>query len=375
MKKKVLMVTPLLLITQIFSGCGSSDSEARNMEQLYAKQGVPVVVRELEYTSFSKYYEANADLSGLEESSAYAAISDKIDKINYKVGDYVNKDDVVLTFPTDNPAAKYYQAKVSYENAHATYDRMKSYFETGGLSRQDFDNARTQYEVARADWDAVQQSVLVRAPISGILTKIDVRESDNVEKDDELFTVARNDRMKARLWISDKQICTFKVGLPAVAEWNNISVTGRVAQVDMSMNKARQAFGVVVEFDNPENHIRCGITARVKVATYRNPEAIVINRADILKENRQNYVYVVSGDKCERRDITPGEEYGVRVEVIDGLKPGDTLIVEGQLHLEPGVKIMVKGNDDLSIAEPNGALEDEDKDMFYTAALNIIEKG
>ena len=352
MKKAVITTVMLLIVSQLVTGCGSSDSEAKNMEQLYAEQGVPVVVRSLEQTPFSKYYEANADLSGLEESSAYAAVADKIDKINYKVGDYVNKDDVVLTFPTDNPSAKYYQAKVSYENALATFERMKSYFETGGLSQQDFDNARTQYEVAKADWDAVQQSVLVRAPISGILTKINVRESDNVEKEDELFTVSQNDKMKAKLWISDKQICNFKVGLPAVAEWNDIAVNGQVAQVDMSMNKARQAFGVVVEFDNPDNKIRCGITAKVKIATYTNPDAVVINRADILKENQQSYVYVATGENCERRDITLGKEYGVKVEVAAGLQPGDALIVEGQLHLEPGVKISVK-NDSASGSTDN----------------------
>ena len=342
----------LLTLSALFiSGCGSTDGETKNMEQIYAEEGVPVKTEIIQPTSFIQQYENNAELTGLEESSAYAAISDKIDKILYKVGDFVDKDEVVLTFPTDNPAANYYQAKVSYENARASFERMKSYFETGGLSQQAFDNARTQYKVAEADWDAVRQSVQVRAPLSGIVTKIDVRESDNVREDDELFTVSSTDKMKAKIWVSEKQICDFKVNQPASAEWNGTIIEGRVAQVDISMNKQRQAFGVVLEFNNADNRFRCGVTARVKVATYSRDDAVVVERKNVLRENQRNYVFVAVGDICERRDVTPGKSNGTEMEIAAGLRPGDVLIVEGQMHLEPGVKIRVVDKADLASLE------------------------
>ena len=67
---------------------------------------------------------------------------------------------------------------------------MQQYFEAGGLSQQDFDNAEAAFRVAETDWDAVRQSVKVKAPIAGVLTRLNVRESDNVEEEDELFTVS-----------------------------------------------------------------------------------------------------------------------------------------------------------------------------------------
>ncbi|MBN1212584.1 MAG: efflux RND transporter periplasmic adaptor subunit [candidate division Zixibacteria bacterium] len=352
--RPITICSILLTLSALFlSGCGSSDGNAKNMEQIYLEEGVPVKVKPVQFTSFSKQNENNAELTGLVESSAFAAISDKIDKILYEVGDFVKKDDIVLTFPTDNPAAKYYQAKVSYENALALFERMKSYFETGGLSQQNFDNARTQYEVAKADWDAVQQSVLVRAPISGTVTKINVRESDNVNKDDELFTVSRTDKMKTKIWITEKQICDFRVNQPATAEWNGTIIEGRVAQVDMSLNKERQAFGVVLEFDNPGNRIRCGVTARVKVDTYSKAETVVVERKNVLRENQRFYVYVAVSDVCERHDVTLGESNGTEVEITAGLRPGDALIVEGQLHLVPGSKIRVMDDEDKLVTENN----------------------
>ena len=84
-------------------------------------------------------------MSGIKESNASAMVSDKVDKIHYRVGDKVRKDAVVVSFPTDNPAAHYYKAKVGFEHAQATLKRMQKLHENGGISLQDYENTRTHY--------------------------------------------------------------------------------------------------------------------------------------------------------------------------------------------------------------------------------------
>ncbi|MCK4573347.1 MAG: hypothetical protein KAU36_03205 [candidate division Zixibacteria bacterium] len=120
----------------IVSGCTRSNSESKNIEQIYAEEGVPVRTITVTTASFETGYKYNARLNGIRESSAYAAVSDKVDAIHVEVGDYVEKDSVLVTFPTDNPSAQYYQAKTTFENARATFDRMSNYYESGGLSAQ-----------------------------------------------------------------------------------------------------------------------------------------------------------------------------------------------------------------------------------------------
>ena len=340
------MMVPILMI----AGC-SSQQESKNMEQIYADEGVPVRVETVVPAGFSSELEYNAVLTGIKESSAYASLSDKVDRINYQVGDYVEKDAVVLTFPTDNPSAQYFQSKVAFENAGATFARMKSYFEVGGLSKQDFDNAQAAYEVAKANWDAVSQSVLVKAPISGILTRINVVESENAHKDNELFAISQIDHLKARIWVSDKQICSFKTGQQATAKWNGAVLKGRVVQVDMSMNQDRQAFGVVIDFENPQRSVRCGVTAEISVATYQESDAIVVGRKNIVQEGDVNFVYVAADGLAKRKTVTLGRNGGLEVEILNGLVPGETLITEGQLHLEDGKKIRIIES------EPNASSE------------------
>jgi membrane fusion protein (multidrug efflux system) len=347
MKKVSALLLVLTLSVLLLSSCGSQHEEAKSMEQIYSEEGVPVRTEEVKLTSFEDRRNFNAVLSGIEESSAYAMISDKIEKVHVKVGNSVKKDEVIVSFPTDNPAAQYYQAKVSFENAAASYKRVEDLYATGGISQQELDNAKTSYRVAEANWDAVQQSVLVRAPISGVLTKVNVRESDNVQRDDELFTVSRIDKLKAKIWVSDKDIRSFKKGLPAYATWNGVEISGEVVQVDMSVNQERQAFGVTVELDNPKKIPLTGMVAVVSVDLYTNHRAIVVERKNILKEGEKTCVFVADGGTARKKPVVLGNSHGLDVEVVEGLAPGDELIVEGQMHLEDGAKIRI-----LSETEP-----------------------
>ena len=325
----------------LLSACSEEEQAARSMEQIYAEEGVPVRVRTLAQQPFVTSLTYNAVLTGIEESSALASVGDKVDKIYVKVGDYVKKDDILLMFPTDNPAAQYFQAKVAFENSEKAYQRIENLYKTGGISKQQLDNAMTNYEVSKANWDAAQQTVMVKAPISGYVTSVNVRESDNVKKDKELFTISQMDRMKAKIWIAEKEANDVHKGLKAHAEWNGIRIDGRVVEVDMALNQMKQAFGATVEFNNPEKILKFGITVAVSVQTYENPQTIVVERKNLMQDAQGFYAYVVREGKPEIVRVRIGKASQLDVEITSGLKAGDQLIIEGQMLLAPDSKLKI----------------------------------
>jgi multidrug efflux pump subunit AcrA (membrane-fusion protein) len=102
-----------------------------------------------------------------------------------------------------------------------------------------------------------------------------------------------------------------------------------------------QAFGVIVELDNPDKRMRIGVTADVRINSYRNPQAMVVERKDILKESDKHFVYVVNNGIAEKREVVPGRLQGLDVEIIEGLNPDEELIIEGQMLLEEGGKVKI----------------------------------
>jgi RND family efflux transporter MFP subunit len=324
----------------VFS-CGKEASKSKNIEQLYRENGIPVKIQKIIPEDFIVSQTYHAVLSGIEESSGKAMVSDKVDKIHAKVGDYVKKDAVIISFPSDNPTAQYFQAKVAFENAKTSFERFENLFQTGGISRQELDNAKTQYKVAEANWNAVRQSVNVKAPISGYITQIIVSESDNVKSGDLLFIISKINKMKTKLWIPEKEISDFQIGTPALAKWNDLQIVGKVIQIDWSLNKNNKAFGVLVEFDSPGKKMKSGVTAEVRIDTYSNNQAIVVNRKNLIKENNEYSIFLAKNNTAEKRKITLGKTQEMEVEVLSGLTAGEELIVEGQMLLSQGDKINI----------------------------------
>jgi RND family efflux transporter MFP subunit len=347
--KEILMkrLLPLALVllgmaALVLSGCGE-DSEAgsSSFEEIYQEEGVPVRTRNVETEEFRNFLTYHAVMTGIEQSSGYASITDQVEEVYVEVGDYVEKGQPIVGFPTDNPSARYHQARVSYENAKKSYERIEQLYEIGGVSRQELDNARTALEVAEADWNSVRESVQVTAPISGFVTKINVVQSDNVMPGDELFTISKTEDVKTTIWATDEEIQKIEEGAQATAEWNEETVQGRVVRVDMAKNQDRQAFGVVVEFENNPNSIRLGVMAEIRITTYRNPDAVVVETKDLVREGGSAYVFVARDGQAVRQQVTTGRRQGLMVEVTEGLSPGDTLIVEGQNMLDDGSKVKV----------------------------------
>ena len=340
MKRTLVLIIGFALLAG-FSGCTREKREAKSMEQIYQEEGVPVKTLTVTTKEFKTTLSFNSVLTGIQESTAYAAMGDKVEKIFVKVGDHVQKDAVLVTFPTDSPSARYYQAKVAYENARTAFQRIDNLYKSGGISLQDRDNAKANYDVSKADWDTVRQMVKVKAPISGYVTKVHVSETDNVDKEMPLVTISRTDRMKAAIWVSEEEIFDVKKEMPAVAVWKGNTIEGKVTEVDLAMNAMRKAFRAVVEFDNPDNLLKAGTTVDINITTSTKSDAVVTELKNVLKEKGEHVVYVVKNGKAGKRVVTLGKQQGLDVEISSGLKPGDELVVEGQMLLDDGGKVKI----------------------------------
>ena len=331
------------------SGCAQDELKGKSMVRVYRDKGVPVRTMRVDAQSFATQYTYFATLTGVKESNAGAPIGGTIHRIHYQVGDVVPKDAVVVSFPTDSPATQYNQARVGFNLAKTTLERMENLYAAGGIALQELDTVRTRFDVARANWDAAKQSVHVRAPISGTITQISVRESDSVEKKTLLFTVARTDRLKAEVWVNERDISHIRLSDRAIAEWNQIVLEGKVTRINRTVNPMRQAFGVVVEFENPEKTVFSGVNASITITGSDPGGVIVLERENIRFEDNGAFVFVVQNGLASRREVRTGRKNGMKVEILQGLEPGEIIVTEGLMLVEDNCRLNLIGK---SAAQP-----------------------
>jgi RND family efflux transporter MFP subunit len=337
MKKSLIVVLLMLLLF----ACGKKQNDVKNMQQIQNEEGIPVRQTVVETSTFHQELKYNATLSGTEESTASAMVSDIITRINAKVGDKVTKDQVIISFPANTPAAQFEQATSAFNSIRTVYERMKRLHDQGAISRQDLDNVETQYKVSKSNLEVSEQMINVRAPISGIITAMPVSLSEKVFPGTELFTVASTGGYKAAIMVPEAEIGKVKKGMKATATWLDETVTGKVSAISLAMDINSKAFRVEVVFPGVNRKISYGVTAEISIEVLSKPNVIVVDREHITLENGDKYVWLNKQGIAAKSKIETGLDNALAFEVVSGLEIGDLLVTEGINMLTEKAKLRV----------------------------------
>jgi RND family efflux transporter MFP subunit len=338
--KTVMAFTVLGALLAVFLSCKGNEEEAgKSMEQIYVEEGHPVQTRMVSPAPFSVYLKYPAEFRARSQSSAYAKTSDVVRAINFEVGDYVRRDEVVLGFSTDN--ASWQQAKVSFENAEASYNRISALYDEAGVSKQDFENVRTQYVLAREAFRAADELVRVKAPIDGYITQLNVQVSANVRAGDTLFTVSNQDGYEADFYVLPNEIDSIHTGARVFIEGRNETIEGRITEVSLMMDPQKKAFPVKASFAGKPRTLVSGMSVDAAVEVYQNDRALTVSRDELSRSGEAWTVFLVEDGKAVQETIALGLSQGFEYEVTGGLKEGDILISSGLLELSDGTKVKV----------------------------------
>jgi membrane fusion protein, multidrug efflux system len=336
-RKTVMM----LLIAAFIAGCGQEVQETKSMEQIQTEEGVPVRVVEIKTQSFQKDISFFTQLEGIKEATKGAMVGGRIDRVRAKVGDNVAKDQVIIEFAEDNPGLQFEQARSAFENSERTYKRMKALLDAGEIAQANFDGAETNYLVSKRNYESLSQMLYVQAPFAGTIVEIKVNEGDNVKNETSLFRVAQVNKMRAKVWANEDEISMIKKGMKAYTEIGGRRFYGTVSDISMALDQMRRAFYAVVEFDNPGQVLKSGMTADIKILVYDNPKAIVVPRNIIMTDSDGMYVFVENENMASKRYIMNGRDAGINYEVTGGLSVGEKLITQGNALVNNGSKVKV----------------------------------
>jgi len=123
------------------------------------------------------------------------------------------------------------------------------------------------------------------------------------------------------------------------------TVSARIATVDYvspDINPETRTYEVTAAYSNPEGGVMPGAYADVVVTTAIHKGAPVVPEAALVTEGEDNFVYVViSGPKAQKRAVEAGSRTDGLVEIVEGVRPGEVVLVAGQHGLPDGAAIRV----------------------------------
>lgn len=339
--------------------CGCQKSAAGDAHA--AAAAVPVQVQIAPAVKIADTTEYLSILKSRHSTAINPQVEGYITKIFVKSGDRVSAGTQLLqidplkqeaTVNSQEAARSAQEANLRY--AKISLGRAQKLFDAGVISKQDFDNAQTSYDAALAQLKALDEQVKqqrvelhyysVTSPMDGIVGDIPVRVGDRVTVSTLLTTVDEPGALEAYIYVPAERAKNLKAGLPVRlldTAGNPVSET-RVTFVSPQVETDTQTVLAKATIENSQGKLRIAQQVRAQI-TWGVHEGPVIPVLAVLRINGQFFAFISvnegKGTVARQKPLKLGDTAGNDFVVLDGLKPGDHVIISGTQFLQDGVPV------------------------------------
>lgn len=355
-----LVALSLTLLT--LSACGGSDDADRRegggrppgmggqMGGGSPAAAVPVQVQPVPRQSVSQYLETNGTLEAENEVDIVARTSGPVTEISTEEGRLIRAGQLIARIDEREALNQVAIATVARDEAQLTFDRTKSSWDDGLVSREAYDTALSQLSSARAQLESAEIQLAyteIRAPFEALVVTRNIKLAQYVTPGTTLFRISDFTPLLCRIEVPEKEFPRIRIGQPAhlrVEAYPGDRFSAEVARLRPTVDAGTGTFTTTLEVDG-QGKLRPGMFASVYLQTNTHDDAIVIPRDALVLDSLGDTVYIKSGDVAERREVRLGLRSENSVEVIEGLGEGDLLIVIGQDGLADGTPVSVLGDE------------------------------
>jgi len=360
----------LIMLCMLFmaAGCSKGSKEA--------PQAPPVEVMTVIQKDVPIYREWIGTLDGLVNATIRAQVQGYLIKQNYKEGDLVRKGQVLFEIDPRTFQAALEQANGQLEaqqarwtTAKANLARIKPLAEQNAVSKKDLDDSIGTEQSARAAVLSAQAAVdkarldlgftKIISPVDGIsgLAKAQIGNLVGPGATEELTTVSTVNPIKVYIQVSEQEyiqtgretgrdVGQRTANLQAeliLADGSVFSQKGSFLFADRQVDVKTGTIKVAAVFPNPGNFLRPGQYGRIRVSTSVRKDALLVPQRAVSEVQGKYMVAVVGADnKVDMRTVMTAERIDNLWVILEGLKPGERVVVEGIQKVRPGMTVTPK---------------------------------
>lgn len=332
-------------------------------------QAVPVTVAPVVQKSMPLTIDQIGTVIAASTVAVRSQITGELKSVNFKEGDDVQQGQVLLTLDKRPLEAALQQAQATLDrdlaqaaNAKAQAVRYQDLLKRGIATREQVDQIVSQAAAldatVSADRAAVESAKVqldyatITSPISGRTGLLQVHVGNLVRANDTnpIITINKITPVYVSFAVPESQLPELKRymargALPVTAEApdDDKASKGRITFIDNAVDQTTGTIKVKGTFPNEDKRLWPGQFVNVSVTLTSDPTAIVVPSLAVQNGQQGQYVFVVKPDQTvELRTVKVARGNGDESVIQSGLKPGETVVTDGQLRLTPGTRVSVK---------------------------------
>jgi RND family efflux transporter MFP subunit len=309
------------------------------------------------------FIEATGTLNPFEQVSIGAEIDGIIKTVKADEGAAVSKgmllatiDDIEYNQGVLSAQAAMKQAEATLANAKVEFARKDALYKEQLVTQQQYDDVSTRLALAESDVEKAKAAVSIAkqklektkiyAPLASKVKEKTFSAGDFVKNGTRLFTLIQPNPLKLDFSVSERDVGKMKVGqdvLVKVDAFPDTEFTGKVSIVFPSLEEKTRTLSIEALVPDKEGILKPGLFARVILYTGGMKETVVVPITAILYEGDRTRTYVVEGDRAKERLVKLGNKYGEEIEITEGIREGEKVVIAGQQGLSEGAKVNFQG--------------------------------
>lgn len=341
----VLILVALGIIAVVLTN-NKKENEAKTAIVAEKNASVSVKVATANTEEVDIAFSANGNFAPLQELSFSAEKPGRVVRVLVNEGDRVKIGQALAIVRSEQISVDLQTAEASYQNALTDYNRFENAFKTGGVTKQQLDQAKLNLVTSKS---RVQQAKInigdthIKATINGIVNKKHIEPGSVISAGSPLFDLVNVSKLKLKVNVSESQVASLKVGNATnvkASVYPDKTFSGKITfiapKADSSLN-----FPVEIEIaNNSSNDLKAGMYGTAEFDSSQQKQSLlIVPRNAFVGSVSSNQIFVVENGTAKLKTVTAGRILGEKVEILNGLSEGETVIITGQINLTDGTKV------------------------------------
>jgi membrane fusion protein (multidrug efflux system) len=323
----------------LLSACGKGDSAQKK-----GRDAPLVTLAPVQSARFVERIDAVGTARANEQVTLTAPVTDRILRLNFDDGAYVQRGQVVAVLAQGQETAQLAQAQARSREAEQQLARIEALKARGFATRSALD---TQVALAgqaagqAAEARAAIGDRVVRAPFGGWVSLRNISTGAVVSAGSEIATVSDISRIKLDFAVPETLLAQVQPGQPIVAvasAYPDQPFRGTVATVDPVLNPQTRAATVRAVLANGDRRLKPGMLLTVAIESAARTAPAVPELA-VVGEGEQSFVYIIENGRAKRIKVVTGLRQDGLVEIRQGLSAGQRIVTEGVVKIAEGQQV------------------------------------
>ena len=293
---------------------------------------------------FQDRFIVNANVLPFEETDLRAPVSGNVLSIHFREGEKVTRGQPLVHIDDRIWKARLKGLKAQLEIAKSDSARNEALIDVQGVSQETVDKSNAQIKELQAQIEEMEVNISlanVKAPFSGRVGMRDFSVGAYLSQGATITTLVQSDRLKVDFEVPGHYLGHIRTGETVALVYQADTLEARVYAIDPLIDMNSRTIRVRCVMDNPGEKYMPGIFVEVIIPINSDDKAIVVPTAAIIPALNIQTVYVYHNGRGFRKEVELGPRTDQEVQVLQGLNPGDTIIMTGLLEIKDNMPVTI----------------------------------